>query len=44
MLRKMLFTLILAVFLTGCAGAAPSEAGVTEITVKATDFSYSPSL
>ena len=43
MLRKMLFTLVLALFLTGCAGAAPSEAGATEITVKATDFGYSPS-
>lgn len=43
MLRKMLFTLILAVFLTGCAGTTPSEAGAPEITVRATDFSYSPS-
>lgn len=43
MLRKMLFTLVLAVFLTGCAGSAPSEAGATEIMVKATDFSYTPS-
>ncbi len=43
MLRKMLFTLVLALFLTGCAGAAPSEAGATEITVKATDFGYRPS-
>ena len=43
MLRKLLFTLILAIFLTGCAGAAPSDAGATDITVKATDFAYSPS-
>ena len=43
MFRKRFFVLVLAIFLTGCAGAAPSEAGTTEVTVKATDFAYNPS-
>lgn len=43
MLRKILFTLVLAVVLTGCAGAVPSDASASDVTVKATDFSYSPS-
>ena len=42
MSRRMFFVLVLAIFLTGCAGATPSDAGATEITVKATDFAYSP--
>src|SRR5215216_5209853 len=41
MLRKMFFILVLAVLLTGCAGAGVSQAG-TEITVQATDFAYNP--
>jgi uncharacterized cupredoxin-like copper-binding protein len=43
MSRRMFFVLVLAIFLTGCAGATPSDAGATEIAVKATDFAYSPS-
>src|SRR5688500_8512345 len=41
MLRKMFFILVLAVLLTGCAGAGVSQAA-TEITVEATDFAYNP--
>jgi uncharacterized cupredoxin-like copper-binding protein len=41
MLRKMFFVLILAILLTGCAGAGASQAG-TEIMVEATDFAYNP--
>jgi uncharacterized cupredoxin-like copper-binding protein len=39
MLRKMFFTLVLAILLTGCAGVSQTE---TEITVEATDFAYNP--
>lgn len=42
MLRKMFFILVLAVLLTGCAGAGVSQAAATEITVEATDFAYNP--
>src|SRR5688572_6990377 len=42
MLRKMFFTLALAILLTGCAGAGVSQAAATEITVDATDFAYNP--
>jgi uncharacterized cupredoxin-like copper-binding protein len=41
MLRKIFFILVLAVLLTGCAGAGVSQAA-TEITVQATDFAYNP--
>ena len=41
MLRKMFFVLILAILLTGCAGAGVSQAA-TEIMVEATDFAYNP--
>ena len=40
MLRKTFFVFVLAILMTGCAGA--SQAAVTEITVEATDFAYSP--
>jgi len=40
-LRKEFFMLVLAVLLTGCAGAGVSQAA-TEITVEATDFAYNP--
>lgn len=43
MLRKMFLVLVLVVLLTGCARTAPSETGATEVTVTATDFTYSPS-
>ena len=42
MLRKTFFSLVLVIFLTGCAGSAPSEVAGTEITVQATDFAYNP--
>ena len=42
MLRKMFFILVLAVLLTGCAGAGASQPAATEITVEATDFAYNP--
>jgi uncharacterized cupredoxin-like copper-binding protein len=41
MLRKVFFTLVLAVLLTGCAGTGVSQAA-TELTVEATDFAYTP--
>jgi uncharacterized cupredoxin-like copper-binding protein len=42
MLKRMFFTLVLTVLLTGCAGAGVSQAGATELTVEATDFAYNP--
>jgi len=39
MLRKVLFILVLAVLLTGCAGEGVSKAA-TEMTVQASDFAY----
>ena len=42
MLRKMFFILVLAVLLTGCAGAGVSQAAVTEITVESMDYAYNP--
>jgi uncharacterized cupredoxin-like copper-binding protein len=41
MVRKTFFTLVLATVLTACTGAGPSQTS-TEISVDATDFSYSP--
>ena len=41
MSRRIFFILVLAVLLTGCAGAGASQAA-TEITVEATDFAYNP--
>ena len=40
MLRKTFFVFVLAILLTGCAGA--SQVATPEITVDATDFAYSP--
>ena len=39
-MRKTFLVFVLAILITGCAGA--SQAAVTEITVDATDFAYSP--
>jgi uncharacterized cupredoxin-like copper-binding protein len=41
MLRKMFFMLVLSLLLVGC-GAKVTQAAATEITVKATDFAFSP--
>jgi uncharacterized cupredoxin-like copper-binding protein len=41
MLRKVFFILVLAVLLTGCAGAGVSQAA-TEMTLQASDFAYNP--
>jgi uncharacterized cupredoxin-like copper-binding protein len=41
MLKKVFFTLVFAVLLTGCAAAGASEAS-TELTVEAMDFAYNP--
>jgi len=40
MLKKAILTLILVVFLTGCAGTASQTA--TEFTVEATDYAFAP--
>ena len=42
MLKKVFFTLVFSVLLTGCGGAGISQAA-TELTVEATDFAYNPS-
>lgn len=39
MLRRIFFTFVLAILLTGCAGVSQPA---TEIIVEATDFSYDP--
>jgi len=41
MSQKIFLVLVLAISLTGCAGAGASQAA-TEITVEATDFAYNP--
>jgi len=42
MSRRMFFILVLAILLTGCAGAGASPPEAPEITVEATDFAYNP--